>query len=137
MRCAISPKPKIVPYFVVSNVIGRTNGIHFYRYRINYTFVTQLSTDLVDLSFSQIYVLAIVALLILSLYREWLNPSLTFFLSAVALLLGGIITPSELLKGLSNQQIILIFLLVLVTAGIRLIYGSELFVKLFNPGLSA
>jgi di/tricarboxylate transporter len=50
-------------------------------------------------------------------------------------LLGGIITPGELLKGLSNQQIILIFLLVLVTAGIRLIYGSELFAKLFDPKL--
>src|SRR5690606_15743008 len=41
----------------------------------------------------------------------------------------------ELLKGLSNQQIIIIFLLVLVTAGIRLIYGTELFSRLFNPKL--
>lgn len=88
-----------------------------------------------DLSFSQIYVLVVVAFLILSLYREWLNPSLTFFVSTVALLLAGIITPSELLKGLSNQQIVLVFLLVLVTAGIRAIYGSALFSGLFNPKL--
>jgi di/tricarboxylate transporter len=89
----------------------------------------------VDLGFAQIYVLSVVLFLILSLYREWLNPSLTFFVSTVALLLAGIITPSELLKGLSNQQIILIFLLVLVTAGIRAIYGSELFSALFNTSL--
>ena len=70
-----------------------------------------------------------------SLYKELVSPSLTFFIATIALLLGGIITPSELLKGLSNQQIIIIFLLVLITAGIRTIYGSELFSKLFNPNL--
>lgn len=77
----------------------------------------------------------VVVFLIIALYREIFNPSLTFFISTVLLLLGGIIAPADILKGLSNQQIILIFLLVLVTAGIRLIFGSELFVKLFNPNL--
>jgi di/tricarboxylate transporter len=90
----------------------------------------------VDLSFSQGYVLLVVIFLVFALYRELFNPSLTFFIATVALLLGGIITPAEILKGLSNQQIIIIFLLVLVTAGIRLIFGTELFTKLFNPRLS-
>ncbi|MGC3948790.1 MAG: SLC13 family permease [Chryseolinea sp.] len=54
----------------------------------------------------------------------------------VALLLPGVITPVDLLKGLSNQQIIIIFLLVLVTAGIRLIYGSAMFARIFNRNLS-
>lgn len=89
-----------------------------------------------DLSFAQFYVLAIVVFLVLSLYREWLNPSLIFFIATVALMLGGIITPSELLRGLSNQQIVLIFLLVLVTAGIRAIFGAELFSKIFSQQLS-
>jgi di/tricarboxylate transporter len=93
------------------------------------------STELVDLTFDQVYVLGVVVLLVLSLYREWINPSLTFFIATIAILLARIITPAELLKGLSNQQIVLIFLLVLVTAGIRAIYGSELFAKLFNPRL--
>lgn len=88
-----------------------------------------------DLTFAQYYVFAVVLFLVLALYREWFNPSLTFFIATVALLLGGILTPAELLKGLSNQQIVLIFLLVVVTAGIRAIYGSELFGGLFNPGL--
>ena len=87
------------------------------------------------MDFQQIYVLVVVVFLVVSLYKELFNPSLTFFISAIALLLGGIITPTELLKGLSNQQIIVIFLLVLVTAGIRAIYGSEWFGKLFSPTL--
>jgi len=90
----------------------------------------------VDIGFSQGYVLLIVVFLVLSLYREWFNPSLTFFIATVALLLGKVITPAEILQGLSNQQIIIIFLLVLVTAGIRSILGSEAFSKLFNPKLS-
>ncbi|MBT1704867.1 SLC13 family permease [Chryseosolibacter indicus] len=90
-----------------------------------------------DLTFAQVYVLVVVAFLVIALYREVFNPALTFFISTVGLLLGGIITPAETLKGLSNIQIIIIFLLVLVTAGIRLIFGTDLFIKLFNPRLSA
>jgi di/tricarboxylate transporter len=89
----------------------------------------------VDLTFAQYYVFAVVIFLVLALYREWFNPSLTFFIAAVALLLGGILSPSELLRGLSNQQIVLVFLLVVVTAGIRAIYGAGLFSGLFNPTL--
>lgn len=87
------------------------------------------------LSFVQFYTLIVVFFLVFALYKELFNPAFTFFICTVALLLPGIITPAELLKGLSNQQIIIIFLLVLVTAGIRLIYGSEMFAKLFNPRL--
>jgi di/tricarboxylate transporter len=89
----------------------------------------------VDLSFIQLYTLLVVVFLVFALYKELFNPAFTFFICTVALLLPGIITPVELLKGLSNQQIIIIFLLVLVTAGLRLIYGSEMFGKLFNTRL--
>lgn len=94
------------------------------------------STVLVDFGFSQGYVLLIVVFLVLSLYREWFNPALTFFIVTVALLLGRVITPAEILQGLSNVQIIIIFLLTLVTAGIRGVFGSEVFSRLFNPNLS-
>lgn len=60
---------------------------------------------------------------------------MTFFIATLALLLGGIISPEESLKGLSNKQIIIVFLLVLVTAGVRLIFGNDLFARLFNPRL--
>ncbi|HEU5148487.1 MAG TPA: SLC13 family permease, partial [Chryseosolibacter sp.] len=89
-----------------------------------------------DLSFSQAYVGVVVIFLVLSLYREWFNPALTFFIAVVALLVGRVITPAEILQGLSNQQIIIIFLLMLVTAGIRFIFGSEAFARVFNPNLS-
>lgn len=88
-----------------------------------------------DLSFSQVYTLVVVVFLVFSLYKEIFNPAFTFFICTVALLMVGIISPVELLKGLANQQIIIIFLLVLVTAGIRLIYGPEIFGALFNPRL--
>jgi di/tricarboxylate transporter len=90
----------------------------------------------VGFTLEQLYVLVVITLLVISLYREWVNPGLTFFIASVLLLIGNVITPAELIKGLSNQQIILIFLLVLVTSGIRLIFGTELFSKLFNPRLS-
>ena len=89
-----------------------------------------------DLSFSQGYVLLIVVFLVLGLYREWFNPALTFFIATIALLLGRIITPGEILQGLANPQIIIIFLLMLVTAGIRSIFGADALSKLFNPQLS-
>ena len=88
------------------------------------------------MTFPQLTTLLVVAFLILSLYREWFNPSLSFFISAMALMVANVITPQELLKGLSNQQIIIIFLLVLVTAGLRMIYGIEFFTKLFSKELS-
>ena len=78
----------------------------------------------------------VVAFLVLSLYREWFNPALSFFIAVIALLITGVITPPDLLKGLSNQQIIVIFLLILVTAGIRSLYGSDIFTRVFSPFLS-
>jgi len=101
---------------------------------INPTFARN-SARLVDLSFNQLYTLIVVVFLVFALYRELFNPAFTFFICTVALLLPGIITPAELLKGLSNQQIIVIFLLILVTAGLRMIFGAEIFTRLFNPNL--
>lgn len=89
-----------------------------------------------DFGFSQAYVLIVVVFLVLSLYREWFNPALTFFIAVIALLLGRVISPSEILQGLSNQQIIVIFLLMLVTAGIRAVVGTEAFTRLFSTALS-
>jgi di/tricarboxylate transporter len=89
----------------------------------------------VDFSFTQLYVLAVIIFLVYSLYRELMNPAMTFFACTVALLLAQVIQPADVLRGLSNQQIIIIFLLMLVTAGIRLIFGTELFSKIFNPHL--
>ena len=84
----------------------------------------------------QIFVVAVVIFLVISLYKEILNPAFTFFICVVALLLVGVLSPTDLLKGLSNPQIIIIFLLMQVTAGVRSIFGSELFIKVFSTTLS-
>lgn len=89
------------------------------------------------MDFEQSFTLAVVIFLVYALYKELFNPALTFFIAAVALLLGGVITPSELLKGLSNQQIIIIFLLIIVTSGIRSIFGPGLFAWLFSEKMTA
>lgn len=88
------------------------------------------------MDFHQILVIVVIVLLVVSLYKEWINPALSFFGAVVALLLGGVLTPDQALKGLSNQQIAIIFLLMLITAGIRSIFGSEFFNKLFSDKLS-
>ena len=87
------------------------------------------------MNFSQIYVLTIVCLLIIALYKELANPGIIFFLCAIALVIGKIITPQELISGLSNLQIIIIFLLVIVTAGIRKLIGGEFFNRFFSHEL--
>jgi di/tricarboxylate transporter len=89
----------------------------------------------VEFTLIQGLVLGIVILLVVSLYREWFNPALSFFIAVLALLLIGVINPAELLKGLSNQQIVVIFLLILVTAGIRSVFGPEFFTRLFKATL--
>ncbi len=84
----------------------------------------------------QIFVIAVVVFLVVSLYKEIFNPAFTFFICVVALLLVGVLSPTDLLKGLSNPQIIIIFLLMQVTAGVRSIFGSEFFIKVFSTSLS-
>jgi len=88
------------------------------------------------LDFHQSFVIVVIVLLVVSLYKEWINPALSFFGAVVALLLAGVLTPDEALKGLANQQIAVIFLLMLITAGIRSIFGGEFFMKLFSDSLS-
>jgi di/tricarboxylate transporter len=80
----------------------------------------------------QFFVLVVICFLIFSLYNELFKPSLTFFIAALTLLLAKAISPADLLRGLSNQQIVIVFLLVLVTAGIRSIYGVDWFARLFS-----
>ncbi len=88
------------------------------------------------MNFQQYFVIITIVILVFSLYKEWVNPALTFFGAVVALLLGGILTPEEALKGLANQQVAVIFLLMLITAGVRAIFGGEFFAKLFSDTLS-
>ncbi len=86
--------------------------------------------------FNTFFVLAAVVFLIVALYREWFNPAFSFFICVVAFLLTGILTPLEALKGFASPEIIVIFLLIMVTAGVRTIFGPRLFAGLLTDTLS-
>lgn len=88
------------------------------------------------MDFYQIFVICTVIFLVVALYKELFNPAATFAICAIGLLLTGVLSAADLLKGLANPQIIVIFLLILITAGLRIIYGGEIFTRLFSTSLS-
>ncbi len=68
---------------------------------------------------NQWIVLFVVLIVIVGLFKEWVRPALTFFLGILVLMVLQIVTPDELLASISNQQIIKIILLVLITSALR------------------
>lgn len=59
-------------------------------------------------------VLLTIIFLIITLYKEWLSPGLTFMVAIVLLLISDVISPKEALEGFANKQLaIIIFLLIL------------------------
>jgi di/tricarboxylate transporter len=89
------------------------------------------------MNFQIFSILIIVSFLIISLYTEWIRPSKAFVLSAMAMVLIGIITIDDLLLGFSNKQILVIFLLMILTTGLQQYLGNSLFTKIFSQGLSS
>jgi len=55
----------------------------------------------------------------------------------MAMVLTGIITIDDLLIGFSNKQILVIFLLMILTTGLQQYLGNSFFTKIFSPGLSS
>jgi di/tricarboxylate transporter len=80
-------------------------------------------------------VLIIIAFLIIGLYSNWARPSVLFLIAVFVFMLIGVLTPEEVLKGLSNKQIALIFLLVILSSGFRKAFGSAFFNYIFKPDL--
>lgn len=64
-------------------------------------------------------VAGVVVLLITSLYRSWLKPSLAFLVAVTLLLLSGVITPKESLEGFANEQLAVIIILLVLSEIIR------------------
>lgn len=79
--------------------------------------------------------LLIVAGLVLVLYQDLLRPSFAFLGAVFLLLLLQIIRPEEFLMGLANKQIIVIFLLIGLTAGIQQNIGTGFFFRIFSQKL--
>ena len=71
------------------------------------------------MSFQIIFVAAILLFMLAALMREQLRPGLILFTAVVLLLIAGIITPEEAIKGFSNKGMITVALLYLVSEGVR------------------
>ncbi|MEX2569475.1 MAG: SLC13 family permease [Cyclobacteriaceae bacterium] len=80
--------------------------------------------------------LTLVICLVYVLYRDLMRPAFAFLGTAFIFIVLQIISPEEFLNGLANKQIIVIFLLIGVTAGIQKNIGATFFYRLFNEKLS-
>lgn len=70
--------------------------------------------------------------LLFSFYRNWFGSSFTFLIAIIFLAVCGVITPSEVLAGAANEQVIVIILLLLIGDIIRQVGLIEnIFDKLF------
>lgn len=85
-----------------------------------------------------IYIVIVVVLFMLvALYQEWSQPSLIFLLAVVIFYFTGIISIGDILHGLSNESIILIFLLIIISEVVKrtAVIGFVLN-KLLRPNLT-
>ncbi len=61
-----------------------------------------------------IIVSIVLLFIIISLYKELIGPAFTFLIGVIALGIFGILTPSEILAGFGNEQVVVIILLLLI-----------------------
>ena len=71
------------------------------------------------MTFPIIFVALVLVFMLAALMREMLRPGLILFSAVVILLVAGIITPEEAIKGFSNKGMITVALLYLVSEGVR------------------
>ncbi len=86
-------------------------------------------------SFIILVVLTTVVLLIVALYSNKARPSILFLIVIVIFLVFGVLKPGDILKGLANKQIAVIFLLLILSAGFKKEFGYGFFNYLFKPTL--
>ena len=85
------------------------------------------------LSFDAIVVSIVLIFIVLSFYKEWIGPAFTFLIGVVALGIFGILTPSEIMAGFANDQVMVILMLLLIGDIIRdLGIVENLFDKVFQ-----
>lgn len=71
------------------------------------------------MTFQLIFVFSILAIAIIALARDAMRPGMILFSAAVVLMVGGILTPKEMLDGFSNKGMITVAMLYLVSEGVR------------------
>lgn len=85
------------------------------------------------MSYESLVVFGVIIFMIISLYRELMQPVMIFIIGVLTLGLAGVLTPKEILAGFANEQIAVIILLLLLGEAIRktgLI--DQLFDKVFH-----
>lgn len=70
-------------------------------------------------NFQPWFVIIVVFLIFLLIYKEYLKASVSFLLAVLLFSITGILTPSEVLSGFSNESIASILMLILITTGLR------------------
>ena len=71
------------------------------------------------LEFEKIFVILAIIFILISLYTGLTGTAFTFLIAVIALGLAGILTPSEMLDGFANEQIMVIIILLLIGDVIR------------------
>lgn len=85
------------------------------------------------LTFNAIVVLIVLIFILISFYKEWIGPAFTFLIGVIVLGICGILTPSEILSGFANEQVVVILMLLLIGDIIRdLGIVETLFDKVFR-----
>jgi len=85
------------------------------------------------LSFDAIVVSIVLVFIVLSFYKEWIGPAFTFLIGVVVLGICGVLSPSEIMNGFANDQVVVILMLLLIGDIIRdLGIVENLFDKVFR-----
>ena len=71
------------------------------------------------MSFTVLFVIFVLALVIIALIKDRMRPGLVLLSGAVVFFCAGLLTPKELLEGFSNKGMITVALLFLVSEGVR------------------
>ncbi len=64
-------------------------------------------------------VIVVVFTIFLLIYKEYLKPAVSFLIAVLFFLITGILSAKEVLSGFSNESIISIMMLILITTGLR------------------
>ncbi|MCZ6898804.1 MAG: SLC13 family permease [Bacteroidetes bacterium] len=73
------------------------------------------------------FVIAIITVAFYLIYKEILRPSISMLAAILVFIGSGILEPSDLLRGFSNEAIASIVLLIIITVGLRNNFNIELF----------
>ena len=75
--------------------------------------------------------------IVISLYKEFVKPVMVFVMAVTVLMAANIITPKEALSGFVNEQIAVIFLLLIISDVVKRSAALDYSIyRLLRPGLS-